>query len=65
MKLDEAWPNHLMWIDEYKLSQEAPQGKRWDSRSGTPGAKQHCYSAKQQEEAKCLSRQNNNLKHDE
>ena len=35
-----------------KLSQEASQGKRWDSRSGTPSAKHHCYSAKQQEEAK-------------
>ena len=37
---------------QYKLSQEASQGKRWDSRSGTPCAKQHCNPAKQQEEAK-------------
>ena len=35
-----------------KLSQEASQGKRWDSRLGTPCAKQHCNPAKQQEEAK-------------
>ena len=35
-----------------KLSQEASQGKRWDSRLGTPGAKHHCNPAKQQEEAK-------------
>ena len=52
MKLAEAWPKNLMWNDEYKLSQETPQGKRWDSRLGTPCAKQHCYSTKQQEEAK-------------
>ena len=35
-----------------KLSQEASQGNRWDSRLGTPSAKQHCHLAKQQEEAK-------------
>ena len=35
-----------------KLSQEASQWKRWDSRSGTPCAKQHYNPSKQQEEAK-------------
>ena len=39
---------------------------RWDSRSGTPGAKQHCNPAKQQEEAEVQADQyqNNNLKYE-
>ena len=43
------------------LSKDASQGKRWDSRSGTPSAKHHCNPAKQQEEAKSISIQNNNI----
>ena len=46
-----AWPENMNVEMNTILFQEAPQGKRWDSRSGTPGAKQHSYPAKQQEEA--------------
>ena len=38
------------------LLQEATQGKRWDSYSGTPDAKQQNNPAKQQEAAKSLSK---------
>ena len=48
-----------------KSPNEAPQGERWDSRSGTPDAKQHCYPAKLQEEEKFWADKNNDLKHEE
>ena len=52
MKKVVAWPeNQNVEMNEI-LFQEASQGKRWDSRSGTPGGKQHSYPVKQQEEAK-------------
>ena len=43
-----------------KSPNDAPQGERWDSRSGTPSAKQH--AAKQQQ---VLADKNNNLRHEE
>ena len=59
-----AWkPDVEWWIQTLPL--RILKGKRWDSRSGTPCAKQHCYSAEQQEEAKVWADTNNNLRHDE
>ena len=52
MKKAAAWPENLNVEMNTILFQEAPQGKRWDSRSGTPGAKQHSNPAKQQRDAK-------------
>ena len=52
MKKFVALPENLNVEINTVLFQEAPQGKRWNSHSGTFGAKQHCNPAKQQEEAK-------------
>ena len=52
MKKVVAWPTKLNVEMNTILFQEASQGKRWDSRSGTPSAKQHSNPAKQQEEEK-------------
>ena len=46
-----------------ELSQEASQGKRWDSHLGTTHAQQHYNPAKQHEEAKSKqTRSNDQLK---
>ena len=52
MKKVVAWHKNMNAEMNTILFQDASQGNRWDSCSGTPGAKQHNYPAKQQEEAK-------------
>ena len=46
MKKVVAWPEKINVEINAMLFQETPQGKRWDSRLGTPGAKQHRNPAK-------------------
>ena len=50
MKKFVSWFENLNVEMNKILFQEASQGKRWDSRSGTPGAKQHSNPDKQQEQ---------------
>ena len=52
MKKYVAWPENMNVEMNKIIFQEASQGKRWDSHSRTPDAKQHYNPAKQQEEAK-------------
>ena len=50
MKKYVAWTENINVEMNTILFQEASQVKRWDSRLGTIGAKQHCNPTKQQEE---------------